>query len=146
VTQTNGQTDPAAVMARLGVLSSRRNRERPVTEAEAEELEKHDPCGHCGGYHARACPRVKRMEWAPNGAIVVAVEFWPWAEVDWTGVLFTDVTDDGDVAVDISDLDTLLTWAEHQGTEFKSDVGFAIRRLRLVLEEQRAVQSGGETP
>lgn len=33
-------------------------------------------CGHCGGVHVRACPRVKRMAWHPNGQLS-DVEFWP---------------------------------------------------------------------
>jgi len=32
-------------------------------------------CSHCGGRHTRACPRVKRMEFHPNGALA-SVEFW----------------------------------------------------------------------
>lgn len=34
------------------------------------------PCMHCGGHHARACPRVKRLSWHPGGALA-EVEFWP---------------------------------------------------------------------
>jgi hypothetical protein len=32
-------------------------------------------CKHCLGAHARACPRVRRLEWHPNGQLA-AVEFW----------------------------------------------------------------------
>lgn len=32
-------------------------------------------CKHCGGIHARACPRVKRM--AFQGDNLIEVEFWP---------------------------------------------------------------------
>lgn len=38
-------------------------------------------CQHCGGRHARACPRVKRMSFHPNSALA-EVEFWP--EGKWT--------------------------------------------------------------
>ena len=34
------------------------------------------PCMHCGGWHARACPRLKRMSWHPGGSLA-EVEFWP---------------------------------------------------------------------
>jgi hypothetical protein len=33
-------------------------------------------CGHCGAVHARACPRIRRLEFHPNGQIAT-VEFWP---------------------------------------------------------------------
>jgi hypothetical protein len=32
-------------------------------------------CRHCGGSHARACPRVRRLAFHPNGALS-EVEFW----------------------------------------------------------------------
>lgn len=32
-------------------------------------------CVHCGGVHDRACPRVKRMVFAPSGSLL-EVEFW----------------------------------------------------------------------
>lgn len=38
-------------------------------------------CSHCGGRHTRACPRVRRMEFHPNGALA-SVEFW--AEGKWS--------------------------------------------------------------
>lgn len=42
-------------------------------------------CSHCGGWHARACPRVKRMVFAADGNLA-EVEFWElWddSEVIW---------------------------------------------------------------
>jgi len=33
------------------------------------------PCADCGGIHERACPRVKRKAWHPNGNIA-EVEYW----------------------------------------------------------------------
>jgi hypothetical protein len=33
-------------------------------------------CEHCGGAHARACPRVRRLQFHENGRIA-AVDFWP---------------------------------------------------------------------
>ena len=34
------------------------------------------PCRWCGGLHKRACNRVRKLEWAPNGNLLSA-EFWP---------------------------------------------------------------------
>lgn len=33
-------------------------------------------CQHCGGRHARACPRVKQLKFHPTGALA-QVDFWP---------------------------------------------------------------------
>jgi hypothetical protein len=38
-------------------------------------------CQHCGGRHARACPRVKRFKFHPNGTLA-QVDFWP--EGEWS--------------------------------------------------------------
>lgn len=37
-------------------------------------------CVHCGGSHAVACPRVKRLRFRADGETVLEVEFWPDAE------------------------------------------------------------------
>jgi hypothetical protein len=43
-------------------------------------------CWYCGGIHVRVanlmaqmqpCPRVRKIEWNPNGETVQSVEFWP---------------------------------------------------------------------
>jgi len=37
-------------------------------------------CYDCGGYHLRACPRVKLQEWlgqGPGAGTRVKVEYWP---------------------------------------------------------------------
>ena len=46
----------------------------------AAALRRIPTCTHCGGRHTRACPRVKRMQFHPNGALA-SVEFW--AEGKW---------------------------------------------------------------
>jgi hypothetical protein len=33
-------------------------------------------CDHCAGAHARACPRVRKLEFHTNGNLQ-SVEFWP---------------------------------------------------------------------
>lgn len=58
-----------------------------LTAELAAALRKIPVCNHCGGRHARACPRVKRMEFHPNGALA-SVEFWadgkwPSGEIIW---------------------------------------------------------------
>jgi hypothetical protein len=51
-----------------------------LTAELAAQLRRIPACSHCGGRHTRACPRVKRMEFHPNGALA-SVEFW--AEGKW---------------------------------------------------------------
>lgn len=40
------------------------------------EFDQGKGCQHCGGRHARACPRVKRLKFHPTGALA-EVAFWP---------------------------------------------------------------------
>lgn len=42
-------------------------------------------CPDCGGYHLRACPRVKSQEWEGQGAGTgnrIKVEYWPQGSYD----------------------------------------------------------------
>ncbi len=42
-------------------------------------------CRHCGGYHLRACPRIKKQEFLGNGN-ETSTEYWPraeWEDVDY---------------------------------------------------------------
>jgi hypothetical protein len=44
-----------------------------------------EPCADCGGYHLRACHRVKRQAWIGQGAGAgnrVEVEYWPDGQYD----------------------------------------------------------------
>lgn len=55
-----------------------------LTAELAARLREIPSCQHCGGRHARACPRVRKMSFHPNGALA-AVEFWPagkWSDDD----------------------------------------------------------------
>jgi hypothetical protein len=57
-----------------------------------------EPCPECGGFHLRACPRVKRQVWHPNGNRT-EVEYWPpgtWEdqEIIWPEDVFEE-DDDG---------------------------------------------------
>jgi hypothetical protein len=57
-------------------------------------------CPDCGGYHWRACPRVKRKTFHPNGNIV-EVEYWQdWddSEVFWPEEIWDDEEEDNDDA------------------------------------------------
>ena len=92
--------EAAQVMAHLGLLSRQRAMSQALTDEQRETLEDgDDACMHCGGYHARSCPRVRRMEFHANG-VMSAIEFWRADQIDWTGVLWTDVGDDGTVQSD----------------------------------------------
>lgn len=55
----------------------------------AAALRKLPVCTHCGGRHTRACPRVKRMQFHPNGALA-AVEFWPAGKWDETEIIWPE--------------------------------------------------------
>ena len=53
-------------------------------------------CRDCGGYHMRACPRVKRQVWLGNGNRV-EVEYWQqWddSEVIWPEDVFDDAKEE----------------------------------------------------
>lgn len=51
-------------------------------------------CTHCGGWHDRACPRVKRIVFASSGGIQ-EVEFWPHGQWPEESVLYpSDLEDD----------------------------------------------------
>lgn len=55
-----------------------------LTAELAARLREIPSCQHCGGRHARACPRVRRMAFHANGALA-EVEFWPegrWSDDD----------------------------------------------------------------
>lgn len=47
-----------------------------LTRESAQALSSRKACVHCGGWHARACPRIRRMEFHAN-EVLAAVEFWP---------------------------------------------------------------------
>lgn len=40
-----------------------------------QALESVPACSHCGGRHARACPRVRSLRFHPNGTLA-QVDFW----------------------------------------------------------------------
>lgn len=37
-------------------------------------------CQHCGGVHLRACRRVRRAEWHPDGTLL---KVWYWKDGEW---------------------------------------------------------------
>jgi hypothetical protein len=66
---------------------------RPLSVQEvrdAEEIQKDQSCRYCGGMHARACPRVKRLSYDQTGQHVTEVEFWPWNEWPEGQVVFPE--------------------------------------------------------
>lgn len=84
-----GPQESVVALRQLQQLAAHR-RPRAMTDAEVEELGDEQTCMHCGGFHSRACPRVRSVEWHPNGNLA-KVEYWSHAEIDWSGVLFSDV-------------------------------------------------------
>jgi hypothetical protein len=46
-------------------------------------------CDHCLGAHARACPRVRRLEFHENGRLR-SVSFWPRGEWSDEGILWPE--------------------------------------------------------
>lgn len=104
-----GEIDPTTPVGRLvrsaaaGAVSVP-GRYRPMAAEDvktAEELQAEQTCRWCGGLHARACPRVKRLSYDPTGQNVTEVEFWPadqWsdAHVVWPEDLVKKDGDDAD--------------------------------------------------
>ena len=88
-----GLDQSAANLAQLQRLQRLRDQSqhRALTGVEQAELEKEPACVHCGGFHARACPRVKRIAFHAGSGQIAEVEYWPHSEVSWTGVVFEDV-------------------------------------------------------
>lgn len=58
-------------------------------------------CAHCGGVHAIACPRVRRMRFRPDGQSLYEVEFWEtWdkTRVVWPEDLFETEEPNGEAS------------------------------------------------
>ena len=49
---------------------------------DGKQLLSSESCRWCGGLHARACPRVRKMSFHTDGTTVTEVEFWP--ENEWS--------------------------------------------------------------
>lgn len=128
---------PAEALSRLSRLAARRERElkRSLTEDELNELESNQPCMHCGGHHARACPRVKRVAFTSQGRIS-EVEYWPHREISWDGVVFEDQGD-----AEIPGFDQVLI-AVAQAHPEDDDILRTVDRLAFLLG--RAVKSGSD--
>jgi hypothetical protein len=67
---------------------------------DAQELQD-QYCPWCGGLHARACPRVKRLAYDQSGKNVIEVEFWradEWGSehIVWPEDLVEKKTEDGE--------------------------------------------------
>jgi len=56
---------------------------KKIMEQLSDPLVKNPLCAHCGCYHVRACPRVKRLKFK-SADIVEEVEFWPEWSLDGT--------------------------------------------------------------
>jgi hypothetical protein len=62
---------------------------RPLTDEELARLDRMegDRCFYCTGFHAKYCPRVREIEFHPNGNLA-RVAYWHDNQVDWSGVVF----------------------------------------------------------
>lgn len=79
--------------------------DRPVSEPTAAQKAQlrqlfdafpQSACLDCGGYHLRACPRVKRQAWLGNGNRT-EVEYWQSGQYDDSETIYPeDVFDDGE--------------------------------------------------
>jgi len=123
--------DNMRTLQRLSYLRTQAGH-RELTEGEQDELAEETTCIHCGGFHVRACPRVKRIAFHPQSAKVVEVEYWSSDQIDWTGVVFTDTASeeewDGNVPVPLT-LALKLT----SGVTKEIDQGLAALH-RLIIE------------
>jgi hypothetical protein len=61
----------------------------PEDGPEAWCLYKARTCDHCGGSHARACPRVRELSFHENGRIR-SVTFWARGKWDDAGILWPE--------------------------------------------------------
>ncbi len=118
---------------------------RPLTEEEQAELDSEAPCNHCGGFHSRACPRVKRIAFRLNGQGVQEVEYFPASEIDWTGVVFEDVGDDEMPGFPLTDVETIITYLRRpsvagplEDTRDGKLINQVARRVEVWLESSQA--------
>jgi len=69
---------------------------KPTTEQKKElraVFSEADPCRDCGGWHLRACPRVKAQEWQGQGAGTgnrTKVEYWPSGSYDDSETIYPE--------------------------------------------------------
>jgi hypothetical protein len=83
--------DPEATARLVQLARAHQRAHRPLTEEEQNVLANEQSCMHCGGFHTFSCRRVKSLSFqAPPGRGLASVEYWPWSEVDWTGVIWDD--------------------------------------------------------
>lgn len=142
-----GLVDSTANLAHLQRLSVLRDqaRHRALSEEEQAELAEEKPCIHCGGFHVRQCPRVKRIVFNQGGQGIHEVEYFAASEIDWTGVLFEDAADaDQDQMMLIpGDLIRRIVHAE-EGPDMLGALDQLRRSYDMWLEEAepRTLQSG----
>jgi hypothetical protein len=158
--------ESAAAMTHLRRLQYLRDQEqrRKLTDDEISELDQHQQCQHCGGFHVRSCARVQSVSFHLNGKIA-SVTYWNNADVDWSYTVFADQGADGSPQSGDSfteDMRLVLApyWrlAAREAGELVGDgkgsaTGYlaadehemiAARRLLLLLDTAGTVQSGDE--
>lgn len=140
-------TEALRTLERLALV--RASAVRELTEDERTALDAAGgPCAHCGGYHARACPRVKRLAFHPNGG-AAEVEFWPHNVIDWTGVLFDDGGDQPDIKAgeldssEVEDLERVVRWVLFTAKQ-QAGIGDVKDAATRLLETVRAIQEASD--
>lgn len=68
-----------------------------LTAELAAALRQIPACSHCGGRHTRACPRVKRLQFHPNGQLA-SVEFWAAGKWDDSNIIWQEHLAEADEA------------------------------------------------
>jgi hypothetical protein len=66
--------------------------EEPLSAEEVTEAWRHYQsrrCDHCAGVHARACPRVRKLEFHENGRLK-SVTFWARGQWSEDGILWPE--------------------------------------------------------
>jgi hypothetical protein len=77
--EMRGRAEAAAEQLRAELAEARAIVVAPRTRTPTEQERKvllENKCAHCGGAHAIACPRVKRMRFRPDGQSIYEIEFW----------------------------------------------------------------------
>ena len=59
------------------------------------KIEGQAACIHCGGIHLRACRRVKRAEWHPDGSLLRVV-YWADGKWDESEIIFPEAAYESD--------------------------------------------------
>jgi hypothetical protein len=69
------------------LTEDQRYQARQIFEGKAGDAQR--PCVHCGGVHLRACRRVRKIAWHPDGTVIAAT-YWPDGEWDDSDIIWPE--------------------------------------------------------